>query len=296
VGYPAIAQTHPFTMIFTAFLLLLLSSLLAGWGGWRRLCGSALVLSVLLLGLVGCGVLPRSLLQQLQAPYALRPALAWAPHNAILLLTGDSVYVAHDEVEPSRGAYGRITEGAELYHACRQAQVSCKLLVSGGDPSRMETPLAVSYGQELRQLGVAAEDLRLESRSNNTWQNAQFSRPLLAALGAPQVWLVSSAWHLRRGELYFNHFGVTNTPVRADYLRATISSWPLASNFFLTDTALHEYLGIARYHIHNAMGLNAPKLPAMARVPATQEQTTATAVVHPVQAALSSEARSITKR
>ncbi|HWU76787.1 MAG TPA: YdcF family protein [Rhodanobacter sp.] len=281
-------------MIFTVFLLLLLFCLLAAWRGWRRLCGSAAVLAVLLLGLVGCGVLPRLLLSQLQAPYALRPALNWAPHNAIVLLTGNSVYVPRVEVEPSRSAYGRIAEAAVLYHACRQAQVSCKLLVSGGDPARMEMPLAMAYGRVLRQLGVPAADLVLESRSNNTWQNAQFSRPLLAALGAPRVWLVSSAWHLRRSMIYFDHFGIGSTPVRADYLRATISAWPSASNFVLTDIALHEYLGMARYYVYNALGRNAPKLPLL--VPAKQVQTTAGAVVHPTQAALPSEARSITKR
>ncbi|MEO9077995.1 MAG: YdcF family protein [Rhodanobacter sp.] len=294
MGYPAIPSANPFTMIFTVFLLLLLSSLAAGWRGWPRLCGSAVVLAVLLLGLAGCGVLPRWLLQQLQAPYARRPALTWAPHNAIVLLTGDSIYLPHDEVEPSRGAYGRITEAAVLYRSCRQAQVSCKLLVSGGDPSHSGTPLAVSYGRVLRQLGVPTEDLLLESRSNNTWRNAQFSRPLLVALGAPRVWLVSSAWHLHRSVLYFDHFGIINTPVRADYLVGTISGWPSASNVVLTDLALHEYVGISRYHLYNALGWNAPKLPPW--VPTPPAQTTAAAVVHLTQAALLSDAKSITKR
>lgn len=256
-------------MIFTAFLLLLLISLLAAWRGWRRLCGVVVLLAVSLLVLVGCGVLPRWLLQQLQAPYAVRPALAWAPHNAILLLTGNSIYVPHDKVEPSMSAFGRITEAAVLYRACRQAKVECKLLVSGGDPSHVGTPLALSYGRVLRELGVRAEDLVLESRSNNTWQNAQYSRPLLATWGAPRVWLVSSAWHLQRSVLYFEHFGINSTPVRADYLRGTTSGWPSASNFVLTDIALHEYIGIARYHVYNAMGRNMPKLPLL--VPAERE-------------------------
>ena len=247
-------------MLLSLIAALILLAWLALWRRWRRLGGGAALLAVLLLLLAGCGVLPRLLLQRLQAPYALRPTLAWAPHNAIVLLTGGSIHVPQDKVEPSIGAYGRITEAAVLYHACHAAGTDCKLLVSGGDPERMETPLAVSYARVLRGLGVPDEDLILESRSNNTWQNAQFSRPLLAKLDAPKVWLVSSAWHLRRSVLYFDHFGIAATPVRADYLRAELDPWPSAQNIVLTDVALHEYLGVLRYHVYNAMGWNAPAM------------------------------------
>ncbi len=73
--------------------------------------------------------------------------------------------------------------------------------------------------------------------------------------------LVSSGIHLRRGLIYFAHFGVGATPVRADYLRAVWSWLPLSYNFVLADLALHEYTGIARYHVYNAMGWNAARTP-----------------------------------
>ncbi|MGN6706717.1 MAG: YdcF family protein [Rhodanobacter sp.] len=247
-------------MLLSLIAALTLLACLALWRRWRRLAGTFAVLAALLLVLAGSGLLPRLLLQQLQAPYAQRPAQAWAPHNAIVLLTGGSIRVPHDGVEPGISAYGRIAEAAVLYHACHQAGVGCKLLVSGGDPQRRGTALAVSYARVLRGLGVPGEDLVLEPRSNNTWQNAQFSRPLLAKLDAPKVWLVSSAWHLRRSVLYFDHFGIASTPVRADYLHADLGLWPSAQNLVLTDVALHEYLGVLRYHVYNAMGWNAPAM------------------------------------
>jgi uncharacterized SAM-binding protein YcdF (DUF218 family) len=247
-------------MLLSLIVALTLLACLAFWRRWRRLAGTFAVLAALLLVLAGSGVLPRLLLQQLQAPYAQRPALAWAPHNAIVLLTGGSIHVPHDDVEPGISAYGRIAEAAVLYHACHQAAVGCKLLVSGGDPEHRGTALAVSYARVLRGLGVPDEDLVLEPRSNNTWQNAQFSRPLLSRLDAPKVWLVSSAWHLRRSMLYFDHFGIAATPVRADYLHAELDPLPSAQNIVLTDVALHEYLGVLRYHVYNAMGWNAPAM------------------------------------
>lgn len=294
MGYAAIPSADPLTMIFISFVVLLSLALVARWLRWRWLAGGLVALAALLFVLIGCGPLPRWMMNDLQAPYAVRPALQWAPSNAIVLLTGDSVNVPHAGVEPSPGVYARIAEAAVLYHDCRLAGVVCRLLVSGGDPSRLGTTLAASYAVVLRGLGVANDDLILESRSNTTWQNAKFCRPLLAALGAPRVWLVSSGFHLRRSVLYFAHFGIATTPVRADYWRANISGWPSALNFVLTDIAVHEYLGIARYYVYNAMGWNAPKLPPLAAASALP--TTAGAVVRPAQAVVSSEARSITKR
>jgi uncharacterized SAM-binding protein YcdF (DUF218 family) len=160
------------------------------------------------------------------------------------------------EVEASLFAYGRIRKAAELYCECRHAGRECKVEVSGGDAERLGKSEAAVYADDLRQLGVDPADLLLESRSMNTWQNAQFSGPLLRAWGADRVLLVTSGFHLRRSMLYFTHFGIQPTPVRADYLDGKMSWLPLSSNFSMTDVALHEYAGIARYHWYNAMGWN----------------------------------------
>ena len=49
---------------------------------------------------------------------------------------------------------------------------------------------------------------------------------------------------------------MTPIPVRADDLQATASPLPMAYNFALMDYALHEWIGIARYHVYNALGWN----------------------------------------
>lgn len=254
-------------MTLNMLVLLLLLALVAGRYGRRWLARGLAALALLLFLAMGCGLLPRLLLSRLESPYALQPALQWAPSNAIVLLTGDALHVPHGVVEPSLGAYGRIAEAAMLYNDCKHAGVGCKLLVSGGDPTHLGTSLADSYGAVLRRLGVPAEDLILESRSKTTWQNAQFSRPLLSALGAQRVWLVTSAFHLQRSLLYFAHFGISVTPVRADYLKADFSGWPSWPNLSLSEIALHEYVGIARYHVYNAMGWNTPQMPPLVPMP-----------------------------
>lgn len=90
----------------------------------------------------------------------------------------------------------------------------------------------------------------------NTWQNAQFSAPLLHGYGAQRVVLVSSAVHLSRASLYFAHFGIAATPVRGDWLEPIVGWWPLSWNFAVADAALHEYVGVWRYKVYNAMGWN----------------------------------------
>ena len=149
-----------------------------------------------------------------------------------------------------------IDKAAALYRECRLAGHACKIEVSGGDARGLGQPEAAIYAGDLQRLGVDAADLLLEPRSMNTWQNAQFSGPLLQASGADRVLLVSSGFHLRRGMLYFSHFGIRATPVRADYVDGVLSWLPLSYNFTMADLSLHEYAGIARYRLYNAMGWN----------------------------------------
>lgn len=241
-------------MTMGALLILLLLAWFADWRRWRR---SRRALQALALGffvLVGCGVVPKWLLTSLQAPYATRPALAWAPHNVIVLLTGSITWVPHAGEEPGVRAFGRIAQAATLYRDCKRSGAVCTLLVSGGDPDDYGTSLAAIYGAALQRLGVAPADLLLESNSRNTWQNAQFVQPMVQAIGPARVWLVTSAFHLRRAVLYFARAGIPVVPVRADYQDVAPSWLPSASQFVLTDLAVHEYLGIAAYRLYDAMG------------------------------------------
>ncbi len=230
---------------------------------WRRSAAMLCVASLASLLAVGCGPVPAWLLKNLQAPYASEPVIAWKGRNAIVLLGAGTEKIATDGMsEPGMFAYARITKAATLYNACRKTQVDCKIFVTGGDPQRNGESEASVYGRVLQQLGVMPADLLSESESMNTWQNAQFTSVLLAQYGPDQTVLVSSGFHLRRAALYFLHFGVDATPVRADYLRAVHSVLPVGLNFAAADFAMQEYIGIARYHFYNWMGWNAAgKLP-----------------------------------
>ena len=229
-------------------IVLLAAAWLAGRMGWPRLRRAGWVLALGFVLAVGCGPLPKILLTYWQAPYVQRPALDWAPSNAIVLLTAGSTYPPGGPLEPGETAYSRISQTVALYRDCHAAGARCTVLVSGGDADHTGEPLAHTYGRTLLALGVPAEDLMLESRSLNTWANARLARAKLQQIGAGRIWLVSSARHLRRAVFSFRHFGMDVTPVRSDYLRGLWSWVTTAYNLHATDSALHEYVGMALYH------------------------------------------------
>lgn len=247
-------------MTITLFLILLATGLILlalrrPRGGW---CVSLVALAWLFFA--GCGPLTGLLLDHLQAGFS--PDVArWGQRNAIILLGAGTVRGDSGSIEPSLYANGRILRAAQLYHACKVSGADCKLEVSGGDAMRLKQSEADVYALSLDRLGVPRADLILEGRSMNTFQNAQFSRPLLAAYGADKVVLVSSAVHLRRASLYFAHFGIRGDAVRGDYVRARYDWLPTSENLSFADFAIHEYIGVARYHFYNAMGWNAPRIP-----------------------------------
>nr|WP_153100299.1 YdcF family protein [Paraburkholderia hayleyella] len=252
----------------------------------RRL-GALLFTATLILFLaLGCGPVPVWLLNRLQMPYDAKPEISWGKRNAIVLLgAGVQKIESIHAVEPGMFSYPRITEAAALYNACRKTQASCKIVVSGGDAQHTGFAEANIYRNVLLRLDVNAADVLLEPDSMNTWQNAQFTRTVLQQYDPERVLLVSSGIHLRRSVLYFAHFGITVTPVRADYLSGVFTLWPLAYNFAVADYALHEFVGIARYHIYNALGLNVAKtLPKQTGVAAPAKTLSTAQPIQPFSA------------
>lgn len=246
----------------TLALITILVALAIGlaWLRWRR---TAYLLATLVLVLVfgiGCGPIPGLLAADLQAGYGAAAVVHPAQATAIVLLGNGTETVADarspESVEVHPLAYGRLVKSVQLYRECKRINSVCFLLVTGGDPQHHGHTEAAVYGAALQQMGVDAGDLLLEERSLNTFQNAEYTAPLLQSHKVDQVFLVTSGLHLRRSLLYFAHFGVTAQPVRADHVSPITTPLPLSYNFLVTDLALHEYAGVVRYHVYEFMGWN----------------------------------------
>ncbi|SDV51300.1 YdcF family protein [Chitinasiproducens palmae] len=163
----------------------------------------------------------------------------------------------------------------------------CTVMVSGGDPQRLGRSEAAVYADYLLAAGVAPADLKTEPTSRNTRENAHHVAALLARdtavreshdanrpvaaprngadaavdANAPQLVLVTSAFHMRRALLDFAHFGVGPIPVASDRVGPRASPLAFDWNLAMTDVALVEYLGIARYFVYGALGWNPPPGP-----------------------------------
>lgn len=227
---------------------------------WRRSSRIVFAIVLILFLFVGYGLIPSWLFRNLQAGYSAEFHGPWGARSAIVLLGGGTERPAiNNEIDVGVFAYSRVVKAFELYLECKRNGGACLLLVTGGDSQDHGVSEAAVYGLLLRRLGVATTDLVLEERSMNTWQNAQFSAALLKPLNVSKVLLVTSGYHLHRALLYFSHFAINATPVRAEYIDASWRSVPVAYNFMLTDVALHECLGMMQYYLYQLLGWNEKK-------------------------------------
>jgi len=172
------------------------------------------------------------------------------------LPTGDAIVVLGGGMETSRdlfypdmsGAADRVWHAARLYKAGKAPIV----IPTGVGEDESSVPL-------LRDLGVPATAIRVETASRNTAENARFTAALLARLGARRVLLVTSAWHMRRAQLLFERAGLEVIPAATDY-EATIAHarpdrWSL-QNMLPNSDALNrntciqkEYIGYWVYRV-----------------------------------------------
>ncbi|QUM88635.1 YdcF family protein [Moritella sp. 36] len=235
--------------------LLIIISLLLRLFNVHRAKSVVLCCTILLTVLISIGVVPKYLLDKLQQDYVAKTSIHWQENNAIILL-GAGLEKVGDNIEPPFYSFARIYEAARVYNECVDSNQQCKIIVSGGDTKKLGDTEAAVYKERLISIGINAVDIITEPNSLNTWQNAQFTSEILRKGNFDNNVLVSSGLHIKRSLLYFEHFGVHATPIRADYMSANISFIPLGYNFALTDFALHEWIGFWRYDIYNMIGAN----------------------------------------
>ncbi len=120
-------------------------------------------------------------------------AAAWLYPRQVLTVESGPV-TADVLVVLGGGSQARPQRAAELFHA----GAAPKIIVSGAGDD-------LSNQRVLEEQGVPAAAIVRESRSRSTYENAQFSIPLLRELGAKKVILVTSWYHSRRALKTFEH-------------------------------------------------------------------------------------------
>jgi len=214
------------------------------------------ILGILVVGLA-FGTVPHFLLRQLQQGEYYHNNITWQPNNVIVLLGAGLVAVPGlKSVEPAFFSYSRIQKAASLYYACKHTGAHCEVWVSGGDVQNLGSTEAEIYAKALTDVGLNSADIVLETKSKNTYQNAQNISAMLQNKKEAGLVLVTSGIHMQRSMLYFVNFGLHPIPDAADYIFAPAFGLPLGVHFAYTDFAMHEYLGMARLYFYNFMGWN----------------------------------------
>jgi uncharacterized SAM-binding protein YcdF (DUF218 family) len=226
---------------------------LLGWySKWATEIISTIAIAYILV--VGCGILPSLLLHKLEVEYFPNVNPKFQQQNAIVLLGAGKIKpLLSNYVFPSSQAYSRIFEATRLYSLCKKAHKDCTIIITGGNAIVDGNSEAEVYQRALLQVGIDANDMVLETKSMNTYENAKFTTPLLHEKKYENIFLVTSAIHLKRALLYFSDFGIEAIPCAADAISARWSFIPLAYNFALTDFALHEYMGIIQYYFNHRL-------------------------------------------
>lgn len=204
--------------------------------------------------------------------YLLARSLEWqylpesviAPAEAIVVLGGgtESELIPRQAVEIN-SAGDRMIHAADLYHQ----GMAPLIILSGGNIAWMdsvEKSPAADMRQIMLRLNVPDSALVLQSKSQNTGEDALYSAELLREKDLTRVILVTSAMHMPRSVALFQKQGIEVIPSPTDFT-ITEDGWqrlfspnietvltnilPNSSSLGLTTSAMKEYIGMFVYRV-----------------------------------------------
>lgn len=176
------------------------------------------------------------------------------PHAAIVILGGGRYQNAP---EYGGDTVSMLTLERVRYAARLARRTRLPVLVTGGTVWKQRVSEASLMKQALE------EDFNIkvrwvEGQSRTTWENARYTRDMLAKEGITRIYLVTHAWHMPRSEFAFRHFGFETIAAPTSFnntseLDPDASRWlPDARALRGSNFALHELTGLLWYRIKAA--------------------------------------------
>lgn len=222
--------------------LLIALILLVAWRVLARWLRALLILAELLL-LVLCCPFGANVLVKWVESRVTAPCVEPMPQTIVLLAAGlqrepssKDDFVALEEINVDR-----LLAAIALWRRTPEAT----LVIAGGGPWSISESAVLT--QLAAQLGVPQDAIRSETRSQNTWENAQELHSLAPAL-PERIALVSSALHLPRAMIAFRAAGFEPCTVISDSSYAPPGGaigyfLPQSSALVKSEFAIHELIG-----------------------------------------------------
>lgn len=171
------------------------------------------LVAVAMLGLQAFSPLPRAVIRPLEDRFPQQDA-AKGPVTGIVVL-GGAIGLARGDVVLN-GSASRMTKAVELARLHPQARI-----VFTGGAANLVSQATYTESDAARQLftglGLDPARLTLEDQSRNTWENAVFTRRLVAPKPGERWLLVTSAWHMPRAMGVFRKAGFEVEAFPVDY-------------------------------------------------------------------------------
>jgi len=197
------------------------------------------------------------LLAPLEEPYN-KPLEKASSVDAVIVLGGGHAQGVAN-LPLSSDAYKRMMQGLMIAKTN-----NIPLLFSGGGVQKeyLESDAFLDSLREIKQsLEIATPSskslaskefsLHVEDKSLDTYENAFFSKLAFekAGLKTPTIYLVTSAYHMRRSIMLYEHFGFHIIPAATDFKIShnRKDMWDYLPNefsFYKSYIALHEYAGL----------------------------------------------------
>jgi uncharacterized SAM-binding protein YcdF (DUF218 family) len=231
-------------------IVLLLAALVAAFIGRRRLSVAGSALACLILAMPAWTSAGALMLKPLEERFQ-RPQPPAAIDGIVVLGGG-----FEGAINLARGGYELNKAGDRFVEAAVLARryPDAKIVISGGLGSVLldGEEDATTASRLLTALGVAPERLVLEGKSRDTYENALFSKELVAPKPGERWLLVTSAFHMPRSVALFEKAGFAVIPWPVDYR----TSGKEGVGFFTDNTAdslqnttmaIREWIGLVAY-------------------------------------------------
>ncbi|HEY7297195.1 MAG TPA: YdcF family protein [Xanthobacteraceae bacterium] len=207
--------------------------------------------SLVLLAIFGFSPAGNALIIPLEERFPAWDGSKGAPDGIVALggALNPEISAAHGDAALNESAE-RITAVVEL----ARRYPATRIIFSGGDPS-----LAAVGGTEAQtavalfeRLGLGSGRVIAENRSRNTLENARFSKELAMPKPGERWLLVTSAYHMPRAMGVFRRVGFPVEAYPVDWRTRGPEDFAspfanLADGLSRTDTAVHEWVGLAVY-------------------------------------------------